>query len=71
MRQGRDLRDGILTVTNIRIIWRRDTLTLLSEYRINFEATQTMRDAANDRTVVQIALKSGKKAHVTFTGKDQ
>jgi len=71
MRQGRDLRDGILIVTNIRIIWRRDMLNIFSEYRINFEATRTEREVAKDRTVVQIALKSGKKEHVTFTGRDQ
>ena len=40
MREGKDLKNGILQVTNIRIIWRRDTVTLLNEYRINFESAQ-------------------------------
>lgn len=71
MREGKELKDGILLVTNIRIIWRRDTFTLMNEYRINFEGAQMMHDPKNNRTVVQIVLKSGNKTHVTFTGKEQ
>ncbi len=75
MKVGKKLNDGILQVTNVRVLWRQmnEVLPRFNISRLNVENTLLANDEKSNRTVLKIELSGEAKEFklIYFTGTEK